>query len=106
MRGDANECFLDYGYSKKDSKILHSFQRRRMPNSFSGTLFNRHQTQYESGALSTKFSGLYLFLPSITDRAENINRHRGSVNLLPLIFLRKILKLKGAFNLAIQARLR
>ena len=99
VRGDANECFLDYGYSKKDSKTLYSFQRRRMPNSFSRTLFNRHQTQYESGALSTKFSGLYLFLPSITDRVENINRHRGSVNLLPVEISEEILKLKGEFNL-------
>ena len=44
-----------------------------MPNSFSGTLFNRHRTQYESGALNTKFSALYVFLPSITGRSEGIN---------------------------------
>ena len=73
VRDNADECFLDYGFSKKDSKILHSFHRSRMPNSFSGTLFNRHRTQYESGALNTKFSALYLFLPSITGRSEDIN---------------------------------
>ena len=71
--GNADECFLDYGFSKQDSKILHSFHSKRMPNSFSGTLFNRHRTQYESGALNTKSSGLYLFLSSITDRVEDIN---------------------------------
>ena len=84
VRDNADECFLDYGFSKKDSKILHSFHRSRMPNSFSGTLFNRHRTQYESGALNTKFSALYLFLPSITGRSEDINWHRGSINLLPV----------------------
>ena len=55
-----------------------------MPNSFSGTFFNRHRIQCESGALNTNFSRIYYFLPSITDRVEEINRHTGSVNLLPI----------------------
>ena len=84
MRGDADECFLDYGFSKQNSKTLHSFYRKRMPNSLSGTLFNRHRTQYKSRGLNAKFSGLYLFLPSITVGVEDINRHMGSVNLLPV----------------------
>ena len=84
MRGDADECFLDYGFSKQNSKISHSFHRKHMSNSFSGRLFNRHRTRYESRGLNTKFSGLYLSFPSITDRVEDINRHMGSVNLLPV----------------------
>ena len=36
------------------------------------------------GVLSTKFPGLYLLFPSITNRVEDINRHRGSFNLLPV----------------------
>ena len=55
-----------------------------MPYIFSGTFFNRHRIQYESGALQTKFSQIYYFLPSITDLVEEINRHMGSVNLLPI----------------------
>ena len=81
VRGDSNKCFLDYGYSKKNSKNLHFYHRKRMPNSFSGTFFNRHRVQYESGALNTSFSKIYLFLPSITDRIEDVNRHMGFVNL-------------------------
>ena len=81
VRGDNDECFLDYGYSKQNPKILHSYHRKRMPNSFSGTFFNRHCIQYESGALNTDFSKIYLFLPSITDRIEDVNRYMGSVNL-------------------------
>ena len=52
-----------------------------MPNSFSGTFFNRHRIQYESGALQTDFSEIFYFHPSITDRVGEINRHLGSVNL-------------------------
>ena len=99
VRGYANECFLDYGFSKQDSKILHSFHRKRIPNSFSETLFNRHHTQYESGALNTKFSGLYLFFLSITDRVGDINRHKGLLTFCPLIFLRTLLKLEGELDL-------
>ena len=82
VRGDSNEFFFFYyGYSKQNSKILHSYHRKRMSNSFSGTFFNRHRIQYESGALNTDFSKNFVFLPSITDRIENVNRYMGSVNL-------------------------
>ena len=57
----------------------------KIPNSFSGTMFNRHRIQYESGALNKDFSKVYFFLPSITDRIEKINKHMGgSVNLVPI----------------------
>ena len=84
VRGDVDEHFLDYGYSKKDSKILHSFHKKRMPNSFSGTFFNRYRIPYESGDLQVDSSEIFYFLPSTADRVEEINRHRGSVNLYPI----------------------
>ena len=56
----------------------------KTPNSFSGTMFNRHRIQYESGALNKDFSKVYFFLPSIMDRIEKINKHMGSVNLAPI----------------------
>ena len=84
VRGEADEHFLGYGYSKQNSEMLHSFHKKCMPNSFSGTFFNRHKIQHKSGALQTNFSQIYYFLPSITDRLEEINRHMGSVNLLPI----------------------
>ena len=37
--GDEDEHFLNYGFSKQNSKILHSYHKKRMPNSFSGTFF-------------------------------------------------------------------
>ena len=69
---------------KKDSKIIHSFHKKRMPNSFSGIFFNRHRIQYESGALQTDSSEIFYFLPSTTDRVEEINHHMGPVNLYPI----------------------
>lgn len=65
--------FLDDGYSKKDSKILHSFHKKRMLSSFSGTFFKRQCIQYESRALDTDLSVIFYFLPSTMDRMEDIN---------------------------------
>ena len=87
FRGDNQECFFDYGYSKDDSKVLCSYHKMKIPYSFSGTMFNRHRIQYKSGALNTNFSKVYFFLPSIMDRIEKINRHMGSVNLVPIDIL-------------------
>ena len=56
----------------------------KIPNSFSGTMFNRQRIQFESHALNMEFSKVYFFLPCITDRIEKINRHMGSVNLVSI----------------------
>ena len=37
VHGDEDEHFLYYGSSKQDSKILHSYHKKGMPNSFLGT---------------------------------------------------------------------
>ena len=84
VRGDSQEHFLDYGYSKQNPKILHSHYKKRIPSSFSGTFFNRHRIQYESGALQTTYSNVYYFLPSTTDRVDETNIHMGFINLLPI----------------------
>ena len=81
VRGDPQEYFLDYGYSKQNLKILHSHYKKRVPSSFSGTFFNRHWIQFNSGALQSIFSNVYFSLPSTTDRTEDINQDMGSVNL-------------------------
>ena len=73
--GDNGECLLDYGYSKDNSKILHSHYKMKIPNSFSGTMFNRHRIQFESGDLNTDSSNVYFFLPSTTYRIEDINKY-------------------------------
>ena len=41
VRGSPDEVFFNYGYNKDKSKVLYSPYRRRIPNSFSRTIFNR-----------------------------------------------------------------
>ena len=81
VRGDDDEHVLSYGYFEKN--ILYSYHKRRIPNSFVGTLYNRHRLLFETGQLQTDFSNLYYFLPSIIDRSESINQRTNSVNLMP-----------------------
>ena len=40
VRGDFQEHFFDYGYSKENSKILYSTYKMKIPNIFSTTIFN------------------------------------------------------------------
>ena len=79
----------------ENSKILYSYYKRRIPNSFSGTPFNRHCLLFKTGQLQTEFSSLYYFLPSITDRSESINQHTSSGNLIPIDILEKTFEVKG-----------
>ena len=36
--GDSVKCFLDYGYSEENSKVLYSNHKMKIPNSFSGAI--------------------------------------------------------------------
>ena len=85
VRGDMAETFFDYGYSKNNSKVLYSIQNMKIPSSFSGTMFRKHNMQHESGALSdTDFSQIYFFLPATTDRLEDVNQNLYLVSLNPI----------------------
>lgn len=82
VRGNFQEQFFYYGYSKESSKILYSTHKMKVLNSFSTTILNRHRIQYESGAFGeTEFSNIFFYLPSTVDRIEDINKYLGSVNL-------------------------
>ena len=41
VRGDFYEQFFDCGYLKENSKILYSYHKIKVPNSFSAAIFNR-----------------------------------------------------------------
>lgn len=85
VRGDDQECFFNYGFSKESSKVVYSTRKMKISNSFSSTIFNRYRIQFEAGALSeTEFSNVFFFLPSTTDRVEEINKYMNSVNLAPI----------------------
>ena len=83
VRGDEEEHFLNYGFDENNSKLLYSFYKRRIRNSFGGTMFNQHRIMFKSGELDINFSKLYFFLPSITDRSEEINQYISCVNIHP-----------------------
>ena len=99
VRGDNQECFFDYGYSKDDSKVFHSHHKMKIPNSSSGSMFNRYRIQYESGAQKTDFLKVYFFLLSIMDRIKKINRHMGSVNLFPIDISEDTFEVEGGIEL-------
>lgn len=99
VRVDPQEHFLDYGYNKRNSEILHFYYKKRIPSSFSGSFFNRRRIQFESGAFQSTFSNAYFFLPSITDRIEETKRHFGFVNLLPIYIPKKTFELEEGISL-------
>ena len=84
IRGGSMECYFHYGCSKENGKVLYSHHKMKIHNSFSETILKRHRTQNESGALDTESSKTYFFLPSTTDRMEEIRRYMNSVNLIPI----------------------
>ena len=63
VRDYPEEVFLNYGFDKEKSKILYSHYRRKIPNSFSRTIFNRLRTMIESREVEGK--SLKIFFPSV-----------------------------------------
>lgn len=61
VREDEEEHFLNYGYCEENSEIFYSYHKRRIPNSFGDTFFNKHQLLFETGQLKTDFSNIYFF---------------------------------------------
>ena len=84
VRGDFDEDFFDDCVEKQKSKVLCSHYKRRIPNEFSGTIFNRHKRMIESGVLESDMSHLYIFIPAMTDCCENINQYMNNVSLIPI----------------------
>ena len=51
VRGSPDKVFFNYGCDKDRSKALYSHYRIRIPNSFSGTIFNHHRAMIETGEI-------------------------------------------------------
>ena len=83
LRGDAEETFLSYGFDKLKSKLLYSFSKQQIPNAFVSVAFKKHFEEIMSGDRS-KTSSLFYFLPSVSDRKEEINQHKNNVSLSPI----------------------
>ena len=83
IRNQEEEVFLSYGYSLEHEATLFCHQKQPIPNIFRGTTFNGHKL---SNYLESKavMSNLCFYLPSTTDRKENINRFKSMVSLVPV----------------------
>ena len=83
LRGDLEETFLSYGFDKIKSKLLYSFSKQQIPNAFVSVAFKKHFEQIMSGDRNES-SSLFYFLPSVSDRKEEINQHKNNVSLSPV----------------------
>ena len=71
LRGDAQERFYSYGYSKKKSALLYCSMKSPLPNIFSSAAFKKHiQFLMDQNELKAKQSELFFFfcLPLWTER--------------------------------------
>ena len=85
LRGDPCETFLSYGFDKLKSKLLYSFSKQQIPNAFVSVAFKNHFEEIMNGDRSeSSSSSLFYFLPSLSDRKEEINQHKNNVSLFPI----------------------
>ena len=83
IRNQEDEVFLSYCSSSEHSTSLYCYQKQSIPNIFRGSAFNTHKlaNYLESKA---EMSDICFYLPSITDRKEEINRYKDMVSLIPV----------------------
>ena len=84
LRGDEDETFLSYGFDKIKSKLLYSFSKQQIPNAFVSVAFKKHFEQIMNDDNRDETSSLFYFLPSVSDRKEEINQHKNNVSLSPV----------------------
>ena len=84
LRGDVEETFLSYGFDKLKSKLLYSFSKQQIPNAFSSVAFSKHFKEIMNKDETEDSSSLFYFLPSISDRKEEINQYKNNVSLSPI----------------------
>ena len=85
LRGDAQERFFSYGYSKDKSALLYCSMKAPLPNTFSSTCFQKHkQLLLDQNELGVKQSDIFFFLPATSDRNEEILQWKDNVHLHPI----------------------
>ena len=69
LRGDVNERFDSYGYSKEKSTLLYFVNKHPLPNIFHCTAFKQHHGfLLDENQKRAEFSNMFMFLPSTLDR--------------------------------------
>ena len=85
LRGDAQERFFSYGYSKEKSALLYCSMKAPLPNAFTSTYFQKHkQLLLDQNELRIKQSDIFFFLPGTLDRKEDFLQWKDNVHLHPI----------------------
>ena len=84
LRGDKDEVFFSYGYNKSKSTVLYSYAKQQIPDTFITTSFKRHFQEVVNEKKGEAYSEMFYYLPSISDRKEEINQHKSNVSLVPI----------------------
>ena len=83
LRGDKDEVFFSYGYSKAKSTVLYSYAKQQIPDTFIATSFKKHFQEVVNEKKDETYSEMFYYLPSISDRKEEINQYKSNVSLVP-----------------------
>ena len=83
LRGDDDEVFFSYGFNKSKSKLLYSYAKQQIPDTFISTSFKKHFQEVVNEKKNEEFSKMFYYLPSISDRKEEINKYKDNVSLVP-----------------------
>ena len=85
LRGDAQERFFPYGYSKERSALLYCSMKAPLPNTFTSTCFQKHKQLFlDQNELGIKQSEIFFFLPGTLDRKQDFLQWKYNVNLHPI----------------------
>ena len=87
LTGDDRELFLSYGFDTDTDKasVLYSPSKQKIPDAFISISFKKHYSEIMNERREKEdFSTLFYYLPSITDRKEEINQHHNNVNISPV----------------------
>ena len=85
LRGDSNEIFFSYGFDSGKAAVLYSTPKQKIPDAFVSTSFKKHYSEIiNERREKEEYSALFYYLPSITDRKEEVNQHPNNVNLSPV----------------------
>ena len=83
IRGDDDEVFFSYGYSKSKSSVLYSYSKQQIPDTFISTSFKKHFQEVVNEKKDEDYSHMFYYLPSISDRKEEVNQYKSNVSLVP-----------------------
>ena len=83
--GDLEESFFIYVVDEQKSTVFYSVSKEKIPNTFVSTCFKKlFRENIDERRHNEEFSGLFYYLPSITDQKDKINQFRDNVNLNPV----------------------